>query len=158
MVDSPAYRLYHEEVIKALEEGIAFVENLNPIEAIPDDTLLSLADKSLITTDVSGPEVLYRLLHVTRAYATEKLVEARDFRSLPGKGVAGTVDGHSVALGNAALMADLAVETAPLTARLSALRDEGQVRCRRYLRINRRPSAAFSFVQGIRGSLVARTW
>jgi NAD(P)H-flavin reductase/NADPH-dependent glutamate synthase beta subunit-like oxidoreductase len=36
MVDSPAYRLNHEEVIKALEEGIAFVENLNPIEAVPD--------------------------------------------------------------------------------------------------------------------------
>ena len=37
MVDSPAYRLNHEEVIKALEEGIAFAENLNPIEAIPDE-------------------------------------------------------------------------------------------------------------------------
>jgi NADPH-dependent glutamate synthase beta subunit-like oxidoreductase/NAD(P)H-flavin reductase len=36
MVDSPAYRLNHEEVIKALEEGIAFAENLNPLEAIPD--------------------------------------------------------------------------------------------------------------------------
>src|SRR4029077_2490578 len=29
MVDSPAYRLNHEEVIKALEEGITFAENLN---------------------------------------------------------------------------------------------------------------------------------
>src|SRR5206468_2901575 len=37
MVDSPAYRLNHEEVIKALEEGITFTENINPIEAIPDD-------------------------------------------------------------------------------------------------------------------------
>jgi NADPH-dependent glutamate synthase beta subunit-like oxidoreductase/NAD(P)H-flavin reductase len=37
MVDSPAYRLNHEEVVKALEEGIAFAENLNPIEALPDD-------------------------------------------------------------------------------------------------------------------------
>ena len=36
MVDSPAYRLNHEEVIKALEEGIGFAENLNPIEAVPD--------------------------------------------------------------------------------------------------------------------------
>jgi NAD(P)H-flavin reductase len=36
LVDSPAYRLNHEEVIKALEEGITFAENLNPIEAIPD--------------------------------------------------------------------------------------------------------------------------
>jgi len=36
MVDSPAYRLNHEEVIKALEEGIVFAENLNPVEAVPD--------------------------------------------------------------------------------------------------------------------------
>jgi NAD(P)H-flavin reductase/NADPH-dependent glutamate synthase beta subunit-like oxidoreductase len=37
MVDAPAYRLNHEEVIKALEEGITFAENLNPIEAFPDE-------------------------------------------------------------------------------------------------------------------------
>jgi len=37
MVDSPAYRLNHEEVIKALEEGISFAENLNPLEAVPDE-------------------------------------------------------------------------------------------------------------------------
>jgi NADPH-dependent glutamate synthase beta subunit-like oxidoreductase/NAD(P)H-flavin reductase len=37
LVDSPAYRLNHEEVIKALEEGIAFAENLNPAEAVPDE-------------------------------------------------------------------------------------------------------------------------
>ena len=36
MVDSPAYRLNHEEVVKALEEGIRFVENVVPTEAIPD--------------------------------------------------------------------------------------------------------------------------
>jgi NADPH-dependent glutamate synthase beta subunit-like oxidoreductase/NAD(P)H-flavin reductase len=37
MQDAPAYRLNHEEVTKALEEGIAFVENLDPVEAIPDE-------------------------------------------------------------------------------------------------------------------------
>jgi NAD(P)H-flavin reductase/NADPH-dependent glutamate synthase beta subunit-like oxidoreductase len=37
MVDSPAYRLNHEEIIKALEEGIAFAENLDPREIIADD-------------------------------------------------------------------------------------------------------------------------
>jgi len=36
MVDSPAYRLNHEEVVKALEEGIVFAENLNPLEAVAD--------------------------------------------------------------------------------------------------------------------------
>ena len=37
MVDSPAYRLNHEEIIKALEEGIWFAENLDPREIVADD-------------------------------------------------------------------------------------------------------------------------
>jgi NADPH-dependent glutamate synthase beta subunit-like oxidoreductase/NAD(P)H-flavin reductase len=37
MADSPAYRLNHEEIVKALEEGIGFIENLDPIEAVPDE-------------------------------------------------------------------------------------------------------------------------
>jgi NAD(P)H-flavin reductase len=37
MVDSPAYRLNHEEVIKALEEGIWFAENLDPKEIVADE-------------------------------------------------------------------------------------------------------------------------
>jgi NADPH-dependent glutamate synthase beta subunit-like oxidoreductase/NAD(P)H-flavin reductase len=35
--DSPAYRLNHEEVQKALEEGIDFIECMNPNEAVPDE-------------------------------------------------------------------------------------------------------------------------
>jgi NADPH-dependent glutamate synthase beta subunit-like oxidoreductase/NAD(P)H-flavin reductase len=35
--DSPAYRLNHEEVEKSLEEGIYYVENMSPIEVIPDE-------------------------------------------------------------------------------------------------------------------------
>jgi len=38
MEESPAYRLNHEEVIKALEEGISFIENLEPEEAVPDES------------------------------------------------------------------------------------------------------------------------
>ncbi len=34
--DAPAYRLNHEEVVKALEEGISFSENMNPLEAVAD--------------------------------------------------------------------------------------------------------------------------
>ncbi len=37
MQDSPAYRLNHEEIIKALEEGIYFAECIDPREAIPDE-------------------------------------------------------------------------------------------------------------------------
>jgi NAD(P)H-flavin reductase/NADPH-dependent glutamate synthase beta subunit-like oxidoreductase len=37
MTDSPAYRLNHEEIIKALEEGINFAEGLDPKEIVADD-------------------------------------------------------------------------------------------------------------------------
>jgi len=37
LVDSPAYRLNHEEVAKALEEGIEFLECHSPVEAVPDE-------------------------------------------------------------------------------------------------------------------------
>ena len=37
MTDSPAYRLNHEEVIKALEEGIHFAEGLDPKEIVAND-------------------------------------------------------------------------------------------------------------------------
>ena len=37
MQDAPAYRLNHEEIAKALEEGITFAENLEPTEAVPDE-------------------------------------------------------------------------------------------------------------------------
>lgn len=35
--DSPAYRLNHEEVVKSLEEGIDYVENMSPVEAVADE-------------------------------------------------------------------------------------------------------------------------
>ncbi|MCG3115795.1 MAG: FAD-dependent oxidoreductase [Candidatus Manganitrophus sp. SA1] len=34
--DSPAYRLNHEEIVKSFEEGIFFVENMSPVECVPD--------------------------------------------------------------------------------------------------------------------------
>ncbi|GEJ56308.1 heavy metal translocating P-type ATPase [Anaeromyxobacter diazotrophicus] len=47
--------------------------------------------------------------------------EARAFRSVPGKGVAGEVDGRAVALGNAALLAELGIPAGDLAARADAL-------------------------------------
>jgi NADPH-dependent glutamate synthase beta subunit-like oxidoreductase/NAD(P)H-flavin reductase len=36
LTESPAYRLNHEEVAKALEEGIRFIERMSPVEALPN--------------------------------------------------------------------------------------------------------------------------
>jgi Cu+-exporting ATPase len=48
------------------------------------------------------------------------------FEARAGKGVRGEVDGKPVALGNAALLAELGVEPGPLAAEAEALRREGQ--------------------------------
>jgi NADPH-dependent glutamate synthase beta subunit-like oxidoreductase/NAD(P)H-flavin reductase len=37
LIDSPSYTLNHEEVAKALEEGIRFAEGLTPVEVVTDD-------------------------------------------------------------------------------------------------------------------------
>src|SRR5690606_22551445 len=51
---------------------------------------------------------------------------ASDFEAATGKGVTGTVSGRKVALGNAALMADLGVDTAPLAQAAEALQGDGK--------------------------------
>ncbi|HRX84080.1 MAG TPA: HAD-IC family P-type ATPase, partial [Phycisphaerae bacterium] len=55
-----------------------------------------------------------------------KSPEAAEFESVTGKGVQGKVDGHSVALGNRALMEQLGVDAGKLAERADALRREGQ--------------------------------
>jgi Cu+-exporting ATPase len=49
-----------------------------------------------------------------------------DFRSTTGKGVTGVVDGRTVAVGNAALLADLGASVDTLTARADELRRNGE--------------------------------
>jgi NADPH-dependent glutamate synthase beta subunit-like oxidoreductase len=53
LTESPAYRLNHEEVTKALEEGIRFIERLNPVEALPDASgaVHALRFERMVTVD-----------------------------------------------------------------------------------------------------------
>jgi Cu+-exporting ATPase len=55
-----------------------------------------------------------------------RLSEVRDFRSFPGRGATGTVDGHSVAAGNERLLEELKIASGDLPPRAQALRAEGQ--------------------------------
>ncbi len=54
------------------------------------------------------------------------LAAVGDFRSFTGKGVAGTVEGHAVALGNLKLFEELGIAPGELAARADALRTDGQ--------------------------------
>jgi len=63
------------------------------------------------------------------AAAQEKhldLSRVTDFRSVTGRGVVGTVDGRTVAIGNRSLLAELAIDPADLGNRAEALRRDGQ--------------------------------
>jgi Cu+-exporting ATPase len=54
------------------------------------------------------------------------IAKAESFESVTGKGVRGRVEGHSVALGNRALFADLGVDPGDLAKTAESLRGEGQ--------------------------------
>jgi NADPH-dependent glutamate synthase beta subunit-like oxidoreductase/NAD(P)H-flavin reductase len=81
MVDAPAYRLNHEEVTKALEEGIAFAENLTPVEAVPDERG---AVKGLIFareggTDTAGTVTLPARTVLVAAGTTPNITYEREY-------------------------------------------------------------------------------
>ena len=54
-----------------------------------------------------------------------RLANTEEFRSLTGRGVIGKVDGRSIALGNLALLQELAIDPASLLARAEELRRDG---------------------------------
>ncbi|PZV37465.1 heavy metal translocating P-type ATPase [Mesorhizobium kowhaii] len=55
-----------------------------------------------------------------------KIADASGFEAVTGKGVSGTVSGKKVALGNAAMMADLGIDTASVSAKAEALQTDGK--------------------------------
>jgi Cu+-exporting ATPase len=55
-----------------------------------------------------------------------KLADAREFRSITGKGVIGSVDGKQIALGNRKLLEDLRIEPGDLWNQSERLRQDGQ--------------------------------
>ncbi|MFD2184090.1 FAD-dependent oxidoreductase [Rhodoplanes azumiensis] len=58
MVEAPSYTLNHEEIAKAMEEGIRFAERLSPTEVVLDDYGHARALKLARQGDVAGdPEV-----------------------------------------------------------------------------------------------------
>lgn len=55
-----------------------------------------------------------------------QLAKTDNFRSVTGKGVTGTVEGHSVAVGSAKLLQELSIDSQPVVKRAEELREQGQ--------------------------------
>ncbi len=105
-----------------LTEGKPRLTEVVPADGFTDGELLRLAaalergsEHPLAAALVRGAE--------ERGLALPK---AEDFESLTGKGVVGTLEGHPVVLGTAALLAEHGIAADSLRARADALRSDGQ--------------------------------
>ena len=84
MTDSPAYRLNHEEVIKALEEGIWFAENLDPREIVADER--DHVDGAACSTGPTGPvELPARTVLVAAGTSPNITYEKEQPRHVPAR-------------------------------------------------------------------------
>jgi len=76
--------------------------------------------------------------------------EAEEFRSVTGRGVTGTVDGRSVALGNRKLLEELGIPLDALAAEAEALRRDGQTVM--FLAVDGQPAGLLGVADPIKGS------
>jgi Cu+-exporting ATPase len=105
-----------------LTEGKPQLTALEPVAGFSADDLLRLS----ASLERGSEHPLAAAIVRGAADKGLKLAETRDFQSVTGKGVSGIVEGRPVALGNAALMAELSLEIGSVQERLAALHDEGQ--------------------------------
>ncbi len=78
--------------------------------------------------------------------------EATDFDSVTGKGVSGTVNGRRVALGNAAMMADLNADVSGLSSKADALRSEGKTAM--FVAVDGKPAGVVAVADPIKSTTV----
>ena len=104
-----------------LTEGKPKVVKIVAAQGFNEDQILMLA-----AALEQGSE--HPLAHAIVKKAQEKNLKfskVQDFDSPTGKGVVGTVDGQSIALGNIKLMDDLKIDIKPLSAQADELRGDG---------------------------------
>jgi P-type Cu+ transporter len=123
-------------------EALEVLENVDTLVVDKTGTLTEGKPKLVTVSAVKGPgDQLLRLAATLErgsehplaaaivAGAAERnlaLAEAKDFASVTGKGVSGTIDGARVALGNRALMDQLNVDSAAAMEQAESLRAQGQ--------------------------------
>jgi Cu+-exporting ATPase len=105
-----------------LTEGRPRLTDVVSSEGIEENELLALA----AALEKGSEHPLAEAIVDGAAERGLKIADAGDFEAATGKGVSGTVSGKKVALGNAAMMADLGVDTGSLGEQVRALQAEGK--------------------------------
>jgi P-type Cu+ transporter len=102
-------------------EGKPKLASIVVASGIDETTLLRLA----ASVERSSEHPLARAIIEAAKARSPSLADVASFMSHPGKGVVGTAEGKTVALGNAALMQELNIATAELDAAAEAARANG---------------------------------
>ncbi|WP_256749093.1 heavy metal translocating P-type ATPase [Mesorhizobium sp. Mes31] len=105
-----------------LTEGRPRLTDVVAVEGVAENELLALA----AALEKGSEHPLAEAIVEGASARGLTIVEASDFEAVTGKGVSGTVSGQKVALGNAAMMADLGIDTASIAARTETLQAEGK--------------------------------
>jgi Cu+-exporting ATPase len=130
-------------VAGVLVKSAEALELMHSVDALVVDKTgtLTLGKPRLVAVEADDPDTVLRLAAALERGSEHPLAAAiidgaaerglalsdtSDFASVTGKGVTGTVERRQVGLGNAALMADLGVDPAPLLAAADARRRRGE--------------------------------
>jgi Cu+-exporting ATPase len=105
-----------------LTEGRPSVARIIPIGQRTDDEVLRLA----ASLEQGSEHPLAGGIVRSARDRKLQLAHASAVRAIAGKGVVGQVEGHSLAVGNAALLQALAIESADVQSQAESLRSEGQ--------------------------------
>ncbi|TGQ40608.1 heavy metal translocating P-type ATPase [Mesorhizobium sp. M00.F.Ca.ET.216.01.1.1] len=105
-----------------LTEGRPRLTDVVAAKGIAENDLLALA----ATLEKGSEHPLAEAIVEGAGERGLKITDASEFEAATGKGVSGTVSGKKVALGNAAMMADLGIDTASVSTRTEALQAEGK--------------------------------
>lgn len=105
-----------------LTEGKPSVTGIETIAAIDENELLRLA----ASLERGSEHPLAAAIVNAAESRGVSLSEVRDFASETGKGVEGIVDGHSVLIGNAAMLANRKIDLGDVEERLESRRKQGQ--------------------------------
>ena len=127
-----------------LTEGKPKVTAIVPAEGVSEADILPLA----ASLERSSEHPLAAAIVAAARGRGIVVQDVTDFASLSGKGVTGKVAGRAVALGNAALMADLGIPFSQLAATADELRSDGATAL--FLAVDGRPGAMIAVADPIK--------
>src|SRR5271163_4861728 len=132
-----------------LTEGKPRVTAIVPAAGLSEAEILPLA-ASLEKSSEHPLAAAIVMAAKDRGMATK---ESTDFASVTGKGVTGKIDGKSVALGNAKLMADLGIKFDDLDRKADGLRSDGATAL--FLAIDHKPGGVIAIADPIKATTQA---